>query len=145
MALMKPRRWLGYTIALNDLLPDAEELLDRFEHSDIPLDDTFGSSSDPAERPRSIIVFFGPGVEQPRLLEVLDLLRGSRIHFLQTDTEGHNRKAIFIGALNLERERAAPYTPELLEALHEPGLSTDEIKEIVLQASTLQVLTVKSE
>jgi len=145
MVLMKPRRWLGYAIALNDLIPEAEEILDRFECSAIPLDDTFGSSSDPAERPRSTILFVGPGVEQARLLELLDLLDGLTIHFLQTDTEGYNRKAIYIGTLNLDNDQAAPYTEALAEAIREPGLSPEDITNIILQASTIQVLTVRLE
>jgi hypothetical protein len=47
MSLVRPRRWLGYFVSLNDLHPRAEEMLDRFEQSEIPLWDTFGSSSEP--------------------------------------------------------------------------------------------------
>ena len=145
MTLMKPRRWLGYMISLNDLIDRAEEILDRFEHSEIPLDDTFGSSSCPATRPRSTILHLGPGVEQARLFELLDFLEGIAIHYLQADTAGHNRKSIYIGALNLYNECAAPYTPELLAALRRPGVSPEEITTIIRRASTLQVLTVRSE
>ena len=145
MTLMRPRRWLGYMITLNDLIDQAEEILDRFERSEIPLDDTFGSSSSPATRPRSTILHLGPGVEQSRLLELLDLLEGIAIHFLQADDAGHNRKAIYIGALNLYNECAAPYTPELTASLRRPGLSPEQVTDIIRRASTLQVLTVKSE
>ena len=145
MPLMKPKRWLGYTIALNDLLPDAQEILDRFERSDIPLDDTFGSSSDPPARPRSTILYVGPGVEQDRLLELLGLLEGIPVHFLQADHAGHSRKKIYIGALNLENARVAPSSPEVLAYLRRPGLSPEEVTAAILDASTLSVLTVKSE
>jgi hypothetical protein len=73
---MKPRRWVGYWIALNDLLPDAQEILDRFERSEIPLDDTFGSSSDPA-RPlgsRSM----KPAAGLPRGVDITPIPRRAR-------------------------------------------------------------------
>lgn len=145
MSLMKPRRWLGYTIALNDLLANAKEILDRFERSEIPLDDTFGSSSDPAARPRSTILYVGPGVEQDRLLELLALLEGVPIHFLQADHAGHSRKTIYIGSFNLENERVAPYSPEILASVCRPGLSAEEVTAAIINASTVHVLTVKSE
>ena len=143
MALMKPRRWLGYTICLNDLLEDAPEILDRFERSDVPLDDTFGSSSDPPTRPRATLLYFGPGVEPPRLVEVLDLLRRLPVHHLQTDSSGHARKTIYVGALNFEALPVAPLTPSLDAQLRRPGLSVDELSAVVKAHSTVHALESK--
>ena len=143
MPLLKPRRWLGYDISLNDLIPDAERILDLFETSEIPLCDSFGSSSDPPERPRSVILFFGPGTEPERLAELLDLLPSSSIHCLQAGTEGHNRKTIYIGGYNFDSEPVAPATAELLAAARS-AVSAPQLTQLVLDASIVVPLTVRS-
>jgi hypothetical protein len=143
MALLKPRRWLGYTISVNDLLADAERIIDLFENSEIPLADTFGSSSDPAERPRSVILFFGPGTEPERFAELLDLLPVAAIHFLQASTDGGSRKTIYVGSYNLDAEPVAPITPDLLAAVRSAS-TPDELSRVVQEASSVVPLTVRS-
>ena len=99
---MKPRKWLGYSIHLNDLLPSSETIIDRFEISDIPLDDTFGSSSDLIEEPSKYILSIGPGVEVENLNDVIELLQGIEPEFIHIENDGSYRKCIYIGSLNFE-------------------------------------------
>lgn len=143
--LMKPRRWLGYTICLNDELPQSERVLDQFEQSSIPLDDTFGSSSDVAGRNQSVIVMFGPRVERERLVEVLDLLAEAEleVHFLMASFESCHRKMIYIGAYNLEHERVAPLTAELDSRIRTEARTAEELGRLVLAASTVTPITAR--
>lgn len=143
MPLQRARRWLGYRIDLNDLLADAAEILDRFEASEIPLEDSFGSSSDPPERPRSTILFFGPGTEPQRLLELLELLEGIPIHYLHAGTESHSRKCILIGSYNGDADPVAPLGAELLEEIRGAG-TAEELTEIVRRSSNVRALTIRS-
>jgi hypothetical protein len=144
MALQKPRRWLGYRIELNDLVSEADTILDRFENSEIPLDDCFGSNSDPPEAPRSTILFFGPGTEPIRLTELIELLDGTSIHYIQAGTESYNRKVILIGGYNLDAAPVAPLSPGLVKEMR-AAKSAVELAEIVQRASLVTPLTVRSD
>ena len=144
MALQKPRRWLAYRIELNDLLPEVDAILDRFERSEVPLEDCFGSNSDRPEVPRSTILFFGPGTEPDRLVELIDLLDGIPIHYVQAGDEVWNRKVIFIGSYNFDAEGGAPLSPGLIKDVR--GAATpEELTEIVQRASTVTPMTVRSD
>jgi hypothetical protein len=142
---MKPRRWLGYTIYVNDELPRSERILDQFEQSSIPLADTFGSSSDVSGRTQSVIVMFGPRVERDRLVEVLDLLASAEqaVHFLMASIEPSSRKTIYIGAFNLDGERVAPLTDALALRIRSESPSPDDLIQLVQSASTVTPLTVR--
>ena len=139
MTLVRPRRWLGYFVALNDLHPRAEEMLDRFEASEIPLWDTFGSSSEPPMLHERFIVAFGPGVEAGRLREVLELLAGFDVQYLQATSE--NRKCIYIGTLNLEDEPTTPFTEELMKAICELPEREDHLERLIVDTGRLKLVT----
>src|SRR3954453_4049749 len=126
--LMKPRRWLGYTICLNDELPQSERALDLFEHSSIPLDDTFGSSSDITGRNQSVILMIGPRVECAHLVEILDLLAEASlpIHFIMAADETDCRKTIYIGAYNLDHRQVAPFSHELEATIRTMKLDAEQ-------------------
>jgi hypothetical protein len=139
MTLVRPRRWLGYFVSLNDLHPRAEEMLDRFEQSEIPLWDTFGSSSEqPASNDR-FIVAFGPGVEAGRLIEVLEVLEDLSVEYLQAMRE--NRKTIYIGTLNLENEPVAPYSADLLKTIRDLPEKTDDLGRFLVEQGRLKLVT----
>jgi len=131
MVLMKPRRWLGYRIYLNDRLPEAEKILDRFESSEIPLEDTFGSSSPEDCRPIHAILNIGPSVEPARIVELLDFLEGVNIDFIQTSDDIDDRKVIFIGGYNLDNFLVAPLNEELLQLIRNPDLTATELFKLV--------------
>ena len=143
--LMKPRRWLGYSIHLNDELPGFARALDVFEQSDVPLDDTFGSSSDVSGRNQATVLMIGPRVEQARLIEILDLLAQARVqvHFLQASGETDRRKTIYIGSYNLDHEKVAPFTRELESTLRTQDLDPDALAALVQEASTVAVITAR--
>ncbi len=117
MTLLIPKRWLGYSIQLNDLLPRYSEILDRFEKSDIPLKDIFGSSSENPTPPSLNIIAFGIAVEPARLLEILELLEGFEPDYLQIDNRAINRKDIWIGAYNIDNEPVAMLSEALVGQL----------------------------
>jgi hypothetical protein len=139
MTLVRPRRWLGYFVSLNDLHPRAEEMLDRFEGSEIPLWDTFGSSSEPPTAPHKLIVAFGPGVEAGRLREVLELLEGFNVEHLQGMHE--TRKCIYIGTLNLENEPTTPFTAELMKTICELPDKEDDLGRLLVDTGRLKLVT----
>lgn len=138
--LMKPRRWLGYSILLNDLLSTFEEILNRFETSEIPLDDTFGSSSDPPTKPTRFILLIGPGVEVERLNEVLKLLDGLGPEFIHPETDGAYRKHIYIGSNYSEKDLIIPLLPKLKEKLINLTCSPEELTEYLKNINTLKAV-----
>jgi len=139
MSLVRPRRWLGYFVSLNDLHPRAEEMLDRFERSEIPLWDTFGSSSELPASNSKFIVAFGPGVEAGRLQEVLELLDGVGVEYLQAMRE--NRKCIYIGTLNLENEPVTAFSAEFMETIRALPEKTDDLGRFLSDQGRLKLVT----
>ena len=140
MALMKPREWMGYSVELNDLLPEAAEIIGRFEQAQVPLDDTFGSSSDPAVPPPPLIVYFGPDVEPQRLLDVLYLLP-VKVRFLLAGTASEDRKRILIGSYNYDRDRPTPFSDELVRRIEQPGMTPDDLTCLVRDAALLRAVS----
>src|SRR5262245_42835819 len=112
--LMKPRRWLAYTIELNDLLTTYEEILNRFERSDVPLDGTFGSNTTAGLELPGLLLAIGPSVEPARLREVVDLLDGLGQLFVLVHPDGVHEKVILIGALNSRGEAVTALAGEVL-------------------------------
>jgi hypothetical protein len=140
MVLVKPREWLGYSVELNDLLPGSPQLIARFERERVPLSDTFGSSSDPPVPPPPLIVFFGPGVEPVRFLELLHVLRDADVRYLQAGTENEDRKRILIGGYNYNHEPLTPYSRELVRRIEQSGLTPDGLTSLVREAAHLRVV-----
>jgi hypothetical protein len=129
--LRKPRRWLGYTIELNDRLSAYEEILTRFEQSDIPLDDVFGSNSIAQPTTPSLLVAVGPQVEPERLGEILQLLDGLGQVFLVLHDDPPHNKVIYIGAMNLEAAPLIAVSDELRALTHQPGASAEELAKAI--------------
>jgi hypothetical protein len=137
--IAKPRRWLAYKIELNDLLPEYELLLDRFEQTDIPLDATFGSNTEPGIAVPGIVLAIGPAVEPARLAEILALLDGIEPLHLKIHREGEHAKVIFIGALNLQAEGIVPLSDELRATL-DRALTAAELVRAIEDAPRIAVL-----
>jgi hypothetical protein len=87
-----------------------------------------------------LTVFFGPGVEPVRLLEILDLLRDAGVRFLQAGTQSSDRKRILIGAYNHNREPVTPFSPELARAIGRSDLTPDALTSLVRDAAHLRVV-----
>lgn len=136
----KPRRWLAYTIELNDLLPNYSEILDRFEASDIPLDGAFGSNTERGTTMPGLLLAIGPGVEPARLLEVCELLEGLGQLFLRIYGEGEHSKGILIGALNLFHDPVVAIGDRLLDALSKPGATAACLARAVAEEAEVEVL-----
>jgi len=135
--LMKPRRWLGYSIYLNDLFPESEKILDRFEVSEIPLMDTFGSSSDPPTKPSKFVLMIGPGVEINRLNELLELLEGVCPEFIQPETDNTYRKNIYIGCNDSGNESIIPLSTQLKETFKAQNFNPDDLTDYLMNAQKL--------
>ena len=138
--LMKPRRWLGYSIYLNDLFAESEKILDRFEVSEIPLNDTFGSSSDPPIKPSKFTLLIGPGVEIDRLNEILELLEGIGPDFIQLETDNAYRKNIYIGCNDSDNESIISLSPNLKEILKKQNFSPNELAAYLINSQKLKSL-----
>jgi hypothetical protein len=124
---MKPRRWLAYTVEVNDLLPCFEEIVDRFEQSQIPLDGTFGSNTTPGHEVPGLLIALGPAVEPRRLDEVVSLLTGLGKLFLIIHDEATHSKYIGIGALNLNSEPVVAISEPLRALLRRPDATASEL------------------
>jgi hypothetical protein len=116
-----------------------------FEHSSIPLDDTFGSSSDITGRNQSVILLIGPRVECSHLVEILDLLAEASlpVHFIMATDETDRRKTIYIGAYNLDHEQVAPFTHELESLIRSLKLDADELSRVIRSLSTVTPITAR--
>jgi hypothetical protein len=132
--LMKPRRWLAYTVTVNDLLPCYEELITRFEQSEVPLDSTFGSNTEPGCQIPGLLVAFGPAVEPQRLEEVVSLLAGLGKLFLVIHHEATHSKCIVIGALNLEGEPVVAMSESVLALIRRPDASASDLCKAVAES-----------
>jgi hypothetical protein len=95
---LKPSRWLGYRIELNDLLPDAARIMRRLAGVGIPVDDTFGSSSDDPTTPGRVVIAWGPDIGSSRLREIFTALNGVRVDAISATRDPEDRKKIFIGS-----------------------------------------------
>jgi hypothetical protein len=130
---MKPRKWLGYTVLLNDLIERSDEIIDRFELSEIPLSDTFGSSSDPPIKPSRYILLVGPGVEIERVKDVLKLLEGMEPDYILPEIDGAYRKHIYIGCNDSDSEPIIPLSSELKKKImNKKNQKPFEIKDFLL-------------
>jgi hypothetical protein len=139
--LMKPRRWLAYTIQLNDLLEPYEEIVDRFAASDIPLDATFGSNTVAGAELPGLLLAIGPAVEPARLAEIVALLDGLGQLFVLIDLDGPHDKSVCIGALNLGGEPVAAVAGPILATLRTPGASALDLVRAVATAPKVHVLS----
>src|SRR5262245_581934 len=126
--LMKPRRWLAYTVEVNDLLPCFETIVDRFEKSQVPLDATFGSNSTSGQQVPGLLIAFGPAVEPQRLHEVVGLVTGLGRLFLIVHDEATHSKYIGIGALNLNNEPVVAMTDALRALLGSPDATAADLR-----------------
>lgn len=115
-------------------------MLDRFESSIIPLDDTFGSNSDPMIKPLRLILMISPGVEIDRLNEILKLLEGLGPDFIQYETEGMYRKCIYIGCNDSEDKSIIPLTSQLKKKLLNLKCSPSELTDLLSDMSKLTPL-----
>jgi len=143
--LRKPRRWLGYTIELNDRLAEYEEILDRFERSDIPLDDVFGSHSIEQQLSPGLLIAIGPQVEPARLGEVLDLLDGLAQAFLIVHDEPPHNKVIYVGAMNLEAQPFVALSEELRALIRKAGATAADLVRAVGTSPKVQPMRKREE
>ena len=139
--LMKPRRWLAYTIELNDLLPMYDEIVDRFEHSDVPLDGAFGSNTTTGLELPGLLLAIGPSVEPARLSEVVDLLEGLGQLFILVHPDGVHEKVILIGALNLKGEAVTALAGEVLATVTRPSATAAELRQAIKNAPKVHLLS----
>lgn len=141
--LMKPRRWLAYKIELNDLLPDYSKILDRIEHSDIPLDGVFGSNTEWGSRIPGLLLAIGPAVEPSRLLEILALVEGLGQVFLAVHDAAEHSKVIVVGSLNLNNEPIVAISEELIAVISPPGATATMLVDAIAAAPKVQVLSTR--
>jgi hypothetical protein len=137
---MKPRRWLAYTIEVNDLVPSYEDIVDRFERSDVPLDGTFGSNTVSGVEMPGLLVAVGPAVEPARLAELVDMLAGLGQLFVLVDEEPIHDKCILIGALNLEHVAVTAIAGDVLAVVRDPGATAADLHRAIAHAPKVLVL-----
>jgi hypothetical protein len=141
--LMKPRQWLAYTVAVNDLLPAYEQIVDRFESSDVPLDGAFGSNTTAGLELPGLLLAIGPAVEPVRLTEVLHLLAGFGQLFVLVHDDGEHDKLILIGALNLNGEAVTAIAGDVLATIKRPDATADDLRRAIEDAPKVHVLTTR--
>jgi hypothetical protein len=137
--LAKPRRWLAYSIEVNDRLGCYDTLVDRFEQSDVPLDGAFGSNTEQGYEVPGILVAVGRAVEPARLWEVLELLGGLGRLFLCIDEGVTHNKFIAVGSLNLGKVPIVALSEELSTLIARPGTTAEELQQAVDSAPPVHV------
>jgi hypothetical protein len=141
--LMKPKKWLAYIIEVNDLLPSYDQIVERFEHSDIPLDGAFGSNTTTGTVLPGLLLGIGRRVEPARLAEVLSLLSGFGHLFILVHEDGTHEhdKFIVIGALNLSGESVTAVTGDVLATIMRKDATAEELYQTIKKAPKVHVLT----
>jgi hypothetical protein len=138
--LMKPKKWLAYTIEVNDLLPAYERIVERFERSDIPLDGAFGSNTTPGVGLPGVLLAIGPAVEPARLAEVIALLTEFGQLFILVHEDGTHDKFIFIGALNLDGEPVTAVGGDVLSTIMRKDATVEELRQSIENAPKVHVI-----
>jgi len=138
--LMKPKRWLAYTIEVNDLLPSYEQVVERFEHSDVPLDGAFGSNTTAGTGLPGLLLAIGPRVEPARLAEVLSLLSEFGQLFILVDEDGRHDKFIVIGALNLDSKPVTAVAGDVLAIIMRADATAEELCKAIHISPKVHVL-----
>ena len=137
---MKNKKWVAYTIALNDLIRNYEEIIMRFEKSSIPLDEVFGSNTE-QYAPHSFVLAFGSAVEPERLIDILNLLDEYGPDFLLLDEEElPHKKYITIGSYNMDNIEAVPLSKEIKEKILYDKLDIDGLHLLYKQAPKVPII-----
>jgi hypothetical protein len=140
MPLMKSKKWMAYTVALNDLIADYDVIIERFEKSSIPLDELFGSNTEQYS-PHSIVMAIGTAIEPSRLRDILKLLENLGPDFIIVDIEGiPHKKTIYIGSYKLDQEEAIPMTPILRQKLLDEQLDLKGMYLILEQSLKVPII-----
>jgi hypothetical protein len=137
---MRPRKWLAYTIEVSDLLPIYEQIVDRFERSDVPLDGAFGSNTTTGFVLPGVLIAVGNAVAPCRLAEVIGLLSGLGQLFVLVHDDGEHDKVIAIGALNLNGEPVTAVAGDVLATIMRPDATAAELRQAIASAPKVHVL-----
>jgi len=122
---MKPREWRGYFVTVNDLLVEYPEIVKALSFKGVPIDDTFGSSSENPRRPTALTVSWTSTCEPERVRDVLIALNQVNVDFIECFDDSEARCEIYIGSLEDEEE---PWPGSTVEA-------TDGLLEAIRDAS----------
>lgn len=138
--LMKPKKWLAYTIEVNDLLPVYDQIVDRFEQSDIPLDGAFGLNTTVGVSLPGLLLAIGPAVEPVRLAEVVSLLSGLGQLFILFHDEASHDKVILVGALNLSGDKVTAVTGDVLATIMRKDATAEELRAAIEKAPKVHLI-----
>ncbi|HEY1372054.1 MAG TPA: hypothetical protein VGH50_06255 [Candidatus Binatia bacterium] len=141
---MKPKKWLAYTIEVNDLLPAYEQIIARFEESDIPLDGTFGSNTTAGHVVPGILLAIGPVVEPARLAEVILLLSELGQLFILVHDEASHNKVILIGALNLSGDKVTAITGDVIATIMRKDATAEALLRAIERAPKVHVIAARN-
>lgn len=127
---MKPHAWLGYTVEVNDLLPTYDRLLTALASNGIPVDDTFGSSSDPPDIPADFTVYWDSRCDEARVREVLRTVSQFGLQNVLVGSDDEFGKRIIIGAYYEDYQNPVAINDLLLSMLLDSKLPRKQFLEI---------------
>lgn len=116
VAVRRSSHWQWSSVALNDLLPECDDLEARLESAGVRVGAKFGSrhgSTQPAYR----VVTIGPGVAMTAVRHVLELLPANAGWYVHITDDPTARERIAVGAYGYGGSAVAPLSAELKRSL----------------------------
>lgn len=125
--------WSRVRIAVNELLPFFDRIVEKLESNGASVSYTFGTASDPPVR---ILLSFGTEVPYENVQSILDLVSGFGVDSISFAREEVAAGEIYIGSYAYMWYPIAPLTEKLRNALTCFDGQTEQFQQIVLRAST---------
>ncbi len=91
-------QWQPYAVNVNDLLPHYDKIRARLADAAIPVQDTFGSTSQAGKLPNHYVMAFGAEVEVAALKQLLDVLGDARPDYLDCADGPEEHNHLYIGS-----------------------------------------------
>ncbi|MEP0073168.1 MAG: hypothetical protein ABJE79_10720 [Marinomonas sp.] len=123
-------------IAINDLLPSYKEIAKKLVLSGYSISDTFGSTSEKKEFPRSLTISYTSNLPKSSLKEIYELTKDYGFNRIDYDYDDLEEANIFIGSYiddYPEARTSVLINEELEAAIKDDSISIDELGEIILE------------
>ena len=91
-------RWQAFRVAVNDLLPAYSDVIIRLAEAGIPVDDTFGSTSEDPFPPEYYVLAFGDDVTIEALQELLETIVETGVEYLDYSANEMSEGRLYVGS-----------------------------------------------
>jgi len=128
-------QWHWYAVNVNDLLPHYDKIRARLADAAIPVQDTFGSTSQVGKPPNHYVMAFGAEVEVAALQQLLDVLGDAQPDYLDRITDDDEGNQLYIGSYGYENGPVLKLDKPNLEAVLRAD-STRAILDMIAHSKT---------